>query len=198
LEAEQRKRPAELAHGAGDLHPRQAGAGDLHLGEAGAGDQRLQQALVLAYRYLNRRDRTVCEMRRHLEGRGCGANEIEDAIELLAEQGYLDDGRFARLFVEDKRTLEQWGCERIQGALERRGIDRELAERALAIDAPDDEITRALALLKRRFPTPPADRRERERAIGVLLRKGYESEVALDALGAYMDCADSPPVLRCR
>jgi hypothetical protein len=31
----------------------------------------------------------------------------------------------------------------------------------------------------------PADRRERERALGVLLRKGYESELALDALHAY-------------
>ena len=31
----------------------------------------------------------------------------------------------------------------------------------------------------------PADRRERERALGVLLRKGYESELALDALSAY-------------
>ncbi len=164
-----------------------------------ADEQRLQQTLALAYRYLNRCDRTVLEMRRHLEGRGCRAEEVEGAIELLAEQGHLDDVRFARLFVEDKRELEQWGSERIKGTLERRGIDRELIEQALA-NGPSGggEIARALALLKRRFPAPPGDRRERERALGVLLRKGYESEVALDALVAYADCADSPAVLRCQ
>jgi regulatory protein len=162
-----------------------------------ADDERLQEALGFAYRYLNRRDRTVSEMRRHLESRGCLTAEIDGAIRLLAEQRYLDDERFARLFVEDKRTLEHWGADRIQGTLERRGIDRELVQQALASEAPDGEMAPALALLKRRFPTPPVERRERERALGVLLRKGYESELALEALVAYADCADSPPVLRC-
>lgn len=189
MEAEQPRRPSpDFAYGVDDRRRQQPDAAD----------PRLQQALVFGYRYLNRRDRTVFEMRRHLDGRGCGAEEIEGAIELLVEQGYLDDPRFARLFVEDKRTLEQWGCERIQGALERRGIDRELADQALAAGTPDDELARALALLKRRFPTPPAERREHERALGILLRKGFESEMALAALVAYADCADSPPVLRCR
>ena len=50
---------------------------------------------------------------------------------------------------------------------------------------PESELDRALELLRRRFPTPPEDRRERERALGVLLRKGYESELALDALAAH-------------
>jgi regulatory protein len=166
--------------------------------DAPGADDRLQQALTVAYRYLSRRDRTVLEIRRHLERRGCRAEEVEGALELLAEQGYLDDERFARLFVEDKRTLEQWGSERIQGTLRRRGIDAELIEQALARDAPDGEIARAVALLRRRFPTPPRERRERDRALGVLLRKGYENELALEALVAYADCADSPPVLRCQ
>jgi regulatory protein len=39
--------------------------------------------------------------------------------------------------------------------------------------------------LRRRFPEPPEDRRERNRALGMLMRKGYESELALDALAAY-------------
>ncbi len=162
-----------------------------------AGD-RLEQALALAYRHLNRRDRTVSEMQRHLQARGCGSQEIEAAIETLAEQGYLDDARYARLFAEDKRELEQWGSDRIQRALLGRGIERELVEQALASGATGSEVNRAVALLKRRFPTPPRDHRERERALGVLLRKGYQSEVALDALAAYADCAEPPSVLRCR
>jgi regulatory protein len=156
------------------------------------------RALALGYRYLNRRDRTVFEMRRHLEQRGCLGDEIDGAIEVLVEQGYLDDGRYARLFAEDKRTLEQWGTERIQRTLLERGVDRELVDRTLAARAPDSEVARAVALLQRRFPTPLRGARDCERALGVLLRKGYDTEVAFAALTVHGDCADSSPVLRCR
>ncbi|MBV9473487.1 MAG: RecX family transcriptional regulator [Solirubrobacterales bacterium] len=145
--------------------------------------QQLEHALALAYRYLNRRDRTVSEVRRHLEHRGITAAALAQALETLLEQGYLDDSRYARLFTADKRELEQWGGGRIRRALLERGVERELVEGALA--SQQSELERALALLRRRFPSPPVDRRERERALGVLLRKGYESELALDALSAY-------------
>ncbi len=145
----------------------------------------LEQALSVAYRYLNRRERTVAEMRRHLARAAPDERTVEAAIAVLAEQGYLDDSRFARLFAEDKRELEQWGRERIERTLLERGIDRELIGQALAGTDEEPELERALGLLRRRFPSPPRDRRERDRALGVLLRKGYDSELALDALTAY-------------
>jgi regulatory protein len=148
-------------------------------------DERLQHALAIAYRYLNRRDRTVAEVRTRLERGSIPHDDAERAIETLIEQRSLDDERFVQLFVEDKRELEQWGSDRIERALLARGIDRERAREALASAAPQSELDRALELLRRRFPSPPADRRERERALGVLLRKGYDSELALDALAAH-------------
>jgi regulatory protein len=153
-------------------------------------EEQLQRALDLAYAYINRRDRTVSEVDAQLERKGISEPVRADALRMVAEQGFLDDERFARLFVADKRALEQWGSERIRRGLLGRGIDRDLAEAAIATAAPDaveeeSELDRALALLRRRFPQPPEDRRERDRALGVLLRKGYESELALDALAAH-------------
>jgi len=110
---------------------------------------------------------------------------VEEVLRLLGEQGQLDDARFARLFAEDKRELEGWGVERIRRGLIGRGIEREVAETALAGADAESELDRAVALLRRRFQSPPADRRERERALGVLVRKGYESELALDAVAAF-------------
>jgi regulatory protein len=175
-----------------------------------------ERALELAYRHLSRRERSVAEMRQHLLRRGVDEPEVDAAIEELVEQGYLDDARFARLFVEDKRQLEQWGSERIRRGLSNRGIERELADVALreqaapgpapgdlaapgSLDAPGDparpadlgdaggspELGRALGLLRRRFAAAPRDRRERERALGMLLRKGYDPELALCAIRAY-------------
>jgi regulatory protein len=157
----------------------------------------LQRALELAYRFLNRRERTVHEVRDRLQAKGAEAAAIYQALAILAEQGAIDDTRFARLFVQDKRELEQWGAERIRRGLLARGVDRELIAEALAPtgaaggdDPAETELDRALDLLRRRFSAAPRDRRERDRALGVLIRKGYDPELALDALAAYgRDCA---------
>ncbi len=110
------------------------------------------------------------------------AEDAERAIEVLGDQGYLDDARFACQFAADKRELDQWGAERIRRALLERGIDREVVEAELDSQPGGGELERALALLRRRFPDPVHERRERDRALGVLLRKGYDSDLALEAL----------------
>ncbi len=152
-----------------------------------APEEKLQRALDAAYRYLNRRDRTAAEVRQRLEQAGTASGVVDEAIAILVEQHVLDDERYAHLFVEDKRSLDQWGADRIRRALRTRGIDREVIEQALNAEGSSEEteLTRAVELLRTRFPTPPEDRRERDRALGMMLRKGYEPEVAIDALAAY-------------
>lgn len=155
----------------------------------------------VAYAYLNRRERTVAEVRARLERAEVRGEEIDAVIAELLEFGYLDDARYARVFTQDKRALEAWGSERIARSLRERGVERELIEAALAErvgtasagDAGhrelglsgtglDSELARAVALLGHRFPEGPGDPRDRERAFGVLARKGYESETAADAV----------------
>ena len=146
----------------------------------------IEQALSIAYAQLNRRERTVHEIRAALVRRGAEPEVVESAVLELVDQGYLDDARFAQLFVQDKRVLEQWGSARIRRALLDRGVSAELVDAALG-DGSDssDELDQALNLLQRRFPAPLVDRRGRERALGVLLRKGYEYELAVNALAAH-------------
>jgi regulatory protein len=162
-------------------------------------EKQLQHALGLAYRYLNRRERTASELRRHLERNGIDAAGCGRALEVLTEEGTIDDARFARLFVQDKRELAEWGRERIRQGLLARGVARELAEDALdadaargrdgtsepGIDPHQAELERAVGVLSRRFPARPRERRDRDRALALLIRKGYDHEVALDALTAY-------------
>ncbi len=144
-----------------------------------------QRALEQAYAFIDRRERTECEVRRELESRGANESAVDHAVQTLRDEGYLDDARFARLFTEDKRMLEGWGSERIRRGLRGHGVDREIIDATLATLGGEDELARALELLRRRFPAPPRDRRERDRALGFMLRKGYVSEVAVDALAAY-------------
>lgn len=146
---------------------------------------RLQHALDLAFRYLTRRDRTVLEMRRYLEGKRVEPAAIEQALARLQEQCYLDDARFARQFADDRRLLEEWGTDRIERRLATLGVDRELVAQALATRDRGGELDAAVALLQRRFPLLADDPRDRRRALGVLVRKGYEPELARDAIRAH-------------
>lgn len=143
---------------------------------------RLQRALDVAFRYLSRRERTVAEMRRHLEAKRCEPAAIDAAVAELEEQGYLDDAGYAQRFAEDRRELDGWGAERIARRLEAVGVGRE--EIAAACDARDrdGELEAAVEILRRRFRVPPDNDRERERALGMLVRRGYDLELAYDAV----------------
>ncbi|HEY1521851.1 MAG TPA: RecX family transcriptional regulator [Solirubrobacteraceae bacterium] len=145
----------------------------------------VEHALGLAYAHLNRRDRTVAELRIYLGKRGIHDDVAEVALDELCDQGYLDDDRFARLFAQDKSHLEQWGNDRIRRALIGRGIPEHVADAAVGGGSESGELERALALLERRFPAGCSGRPESQRALGVLLRKGYDYELASDALSEH-------------
>lgn len=142
----------------------------------------LERALALAYRFVGRRERTERELCEHLLAKGLSEAIATEAVAELRELGYVDDARYADLFTQDKRGLEGWGSERIARSLRERGLDRELIAAALQGQGREQELAQALELLRRRCRAPVADRRERERALGMLLRKGYESELALEAV----------------
>jgi regulatory protein len=151
-------------------------------------EARRRHAVDLAFGYLDRRDRTVLQMRRYLETKRVELETIEQTLAELVAGGWLDDARFASRFAEDRRRLDQWGAERIERRLLACGVAREVARDAVAREGAEGahgELTRAVTVLHRRFPRPPADSADRRRAYGILLRKGYAPELASDALRAY-------------
>ncbi|MGH2948853.1 MAG: regulatory protein RecX [Solirubrobacteraceae bacterium] len=145
-------------------------------------EERLQHARDIAWQALGRRDRTVAELARTLAAKRVEPAAIEVVVAELCEQGYLDDARYAHRFAEDRRRLDGWGAERIERRLHALGVAPDHIAAAVAEQDAGSELDAALALLRRRFPDPPATPRDLERALGVLVRKGYELELAHDAL----------------
>lgn len=141
-----------------------------------------ERALAVAYRALGRRDHTEAELRAVLERRDVAADVIDWAVDEIRRAGYLDDGEYARRFAEDRRALDGWGSERIVRALGRRGVAPDLVAAVVAGRERDDELTAAAALLGRRFPTRLEDDRERARAWRVLVTRGYDTELAYEAV----------------
>jgi regulatory protein len=148
-------------------------------------EERLQHALEAAYRFLGRRDRTVAEVRERLEGQEIDAEVVDEAIAELTRQGYLDDARYAHRFAEDRRTIDAWGAERIERRLLAVGVEPALIAAAIGERGAAEELEAALAVLRRRFTHAPTDDRDRDRALGLLVRKGYDLDLAYDAVRAY-------------
>ena len=147
------------------------------------------RALQLAYEALARRERTVAELRSCLERKRIEPAAIDEVVEELQAAGHLDDARYARLFAEDRRTLARWGNERIARDLQRRGVAPDVVEGALADQGPHDELEAAMALLADKLPAPPVDDRSRDRAWRLLVRRGYEPELAYEAVRAHTRAA---------
>jgi regulatory protein len=149
---------------------------------ASSADKLRKEAFETAWRFLAHRERTEAELIARLERNDVEPGLIEEVLGELREGGYVDDAGFARRFAEDRRNLDGWGSERIERRLRELGIDRAQIAQALAQDDEHDELGAATALLQRRFPTVPETPRDLEKALGFLVRKGYDLELAHDAL----------------
>jgi regulatory protein len=141
-----------------------------------------QRAFERALKSISVRERTESEVDEFLRRRGYEREVIRDVVRSLREEGLVDDAGYARRFAEDRRLIDQWGTERIARDLVRRGIDAELVEAALAGIDSEDELGTAVDLLDRRFPMPFDGDRERDKAWRMLVRRGYEPELAYSAV----------------
>ena len=148
-------------------------------------EARLQHALDLAYRYLGRRERTALEVGRHLESKGVEPATTAAALAELERQGYVDDVRYAQMFAEDRRKLDGWGTERIERRLAQVGVNPEIVASVVTRRGPGEELRDALDVLERRIAEPPQDDRGRERALGLLVRRGYDLDTAYAAVRAF-------------
>jgi regulatory protein len=140
-----------------------------------------EEALSLALEALSRKERTVAELGSWLRGRGVEHEQVELVVDQLVSTGVLDDARYARRYAEDKRELRGWGSERIRAALFERGVADQDVEEAIGDFGGEQEIEQAIGLLRERgaeLETP----RDRHRALSLLARRGYESEIAYEAI----------------
>jgi SOS response regulatory protein OraA/RecX len=114
---------------------------------------RTSSARVAALRLLAARRLTEAQLWSKLLRKGYPHAEVRCAVEACKADGYLDDGLFARLFVEGK--VKAVGDARLVGELVRRGIEREAAAAAVE-HAPRDEEERLRVAIEKLFRTRPA------------------------------------------
>lgn len=129
------------------------------------------QALSL----LSHREHSKKELTTKLKTRGHEDEEIEAIIERLEEINYLNDERFAEIFVRS-RISKPLGASRIQQELIQKGINSELAKNAIS-EANADWFELAKQLKERRFGEEVStDFKEKAKQSRYLQYRGFDFE----------------------
>jgi len=141
----------------------------------------------IALDILARREHSVAELREKLQAREFPADDIEQTLGALIEDGLLSEERFVDSFLASY-TRRGHGPLWLRAELERRGIDPARISAALAAqevaDRPVDWVAEARAVRAKRFgPEQPADYKERARQSRFLQYRGFSSEQIRAAFG---------------
>lgn len=137
-------------------------------------EKRERSAFDAAVMYITYRDRTVKELRGRLREKGYDDFEIEEAVEKLCDYGYLNDERYARLYISC--NADKKGLRRIKSELRQKGIDCTLMTE-LSEDMDVDEIYAIEQMLTRRYEgINLEDERERRRLYAFFSRRGFSYE----------------------
>jgi regulatory protein len=149
-----------------------------------------------ALNVLDTRARSVVELRRALIRKGEPAADVDAAIERLRGNGLLDDANYARQLTRSKALTAGHSRRRIGQELAKRGVERSVADAAIADVFEDEAVDEAAAIERvamkklRTLATVDADVRRR-RLYAFLGRRGYGHDEIQRAMRRVLN--DSPP-----
>jgi regulatory protein len=199
--------PRRSADSPGTRHPREGPAARR---ERRAAIEDVATVLEAAARFLEARPRSIAEVRRRLSGAGYRPDLVDQAVHRMVELGYLDDGAFARAWVESRDRARPRGEHALRRELGLKGVDQAIIGAALEerrdaeAGAPfpgampqDPDTAAAERLLARKMPAllREADpRRRRQRAYALLARSGFTPDICSSASRRLIVDSDVPEV----
>ena len=103
----------------------------------------------------------------------------ERVLNRLIDEKFVDDERFARLFVREKIRFDRWGRRKIEQALYQKGVASDISRRVL--DEVDDESyvaeLKKLIAAKRRSVQAESDYEMRAKLTKYALGRGFDYNV---------------------
>lgn len=103
----------------------------------------------------------------------------ERVLHRLIEEKFVDDERFARLFVREKIRFDRWGRRKIEQALYLKGVDNDISRRVLNEVDNADYVAQLKKLLatKRHSVKAGSDYELRMKLTKYAMSRGFDYEV---------------------
>ena len=136
-------------------------------------------ARQIVLRQLAMAPRSRAQLGQKLSQRGCSADVAAAVLDRMTEVGLVDDEAYAQMFVRSQQAGRGLAKRALARELRTKGIEDDLAERALASIPEADERDRARTLVDKKLRAMHGLGIEVQtrRLAGMLARKGYSSSV---------------------
>ena len=137
-----------------------------------------------ALKLLSFRPRSIEELRGRLKKKRYPTELIEETLETLKSQGFLDDEKFAKLFSQSRIDTRPTGKKVLEQELKKKGVSAQIVSDTLANLKDFDEAASALELATKRFQhtTGVSDLKKKSRIYGFLKRRGFSDDVVFQVL----------------
>jgi regulatory protein len=154
-------------------------------GQAGKTDE-FKKILQRAAAICSRREQSSGQIGLKLKEWGISEEWSKRILELLVEQRFVDDKRFARLYVKEKFRLNRWGRVKIMHALRQHGIDEGTIKKAMEEIDEDAYYQTCFELIKAKSRTLKEKNQFSRK--GKLLRyaagRGFETDLVYQILNS--------------
>ncbi len=130
-------------------------------------------------RLLSRRSRSEWEITNYLRRKGVTDDRTQSILNMLSNYGYVDDNKFARLWVENRRLLKPTSRRKLVAELKAKHISDDIISEVLSSDATDEKDVLQQEIIKKRRQTRYQDDKK---LIAYLSRQGYNYGDIKDAL----------------
>ncbi len=135
------------------------------------------QALQKMERFCAYRERCPKEVRSKLKEMGLSRADSEQIYQVLQEDNFFNEERFAMAYAGGKFRSNQWGRVRIRQELKMRNIAPEYIAQALESIPEEDYEALVRKLMERKMQQYAGDDNARDKTIASLARAGFELEL---------------------
>ena len=101
-------------------------------------------------RYVAMRPRTAWEIESYLERKGGSPSLTEQILNKLTDIGLIDDEKYAKAFVADRRLLRPTSRRKLIAELKKKRISNEYIEQAVGSEKEDEQASLAEVIAKKR------------------------------------------------
>ena len=155
-------------------------------------DQQYSEARNKAIAHIGIAVSSSGKIRDFLLEKGYSSDVVEDVIDQLCEEKYVDDVRYAKKILRARSGNKAEGRAKLSMRLENAGVDADIARKVLSSPEYSDENT-IMDVIRDRFPAgsfsadPAEAKRELAKAIRYLESRGYSSSLALSSFRKLLD-----------
>ena len=150
------------------------------------------EALHKAAAYCTLCERCISEVKAKLTAWGIPTAEQAKIIDRLQEEGFIDEKRYCRAFVNDKVRFNRWGRIKIIAALREKRLPQEYISEA--IESIDDdnytEILKEVIAIKRKEFKGKDDFQTRQKLIRHAASRGFEPAIIMRFINTSNDEMD--------